>query len=190
MTISSVLAMKARALIDFPNNNSALITPQLLREFLIDFLDTISPAYGIIRMASQVLSLSATPVIVKPFVLNHTESAGYFSNNLPNGTITRTLNGTPGSRTLIVADGSIGGPAGREVTVTVFKNGVATDSSITQTTTGAANRQSFNLAGFDFFLGPTDATYDLRASSPGAAANFTFENVTFVVQAQTVRDFV
>lgn len=190
MSISSVLAMKARALLQFPDNNSGQITPQLLREFLVDFLDTISPAYGIIKLVSQVLNLSAAPVTIAPFTNNHTQSAGYFLNNLPAGQVTRALNGALGSRTLIVASGSIGGPAGREVTVTVYKNGVALDASITQTTTGAANRQSFNLAGFDFFLGPSDVTYELRASSPGAAANFTFENVNLVVQAQTVRDFI
>lgn len=197
MTISSVLAMKARALLDFPDNNSELITPQKLREFLVDFLDTISPAYGIIRLVSQVLNLSAAPVVIAPFVQNHTQSLGYFANNLGAGQVTRTLGGIGGvgqalgSRTLIVASGEVSGPGGREVTVRVFKNGVPTDFSATVSTTGAANQQSYTISGFDFFLDPpANVIYELRASSPGAAANFTFSNLTLVVQAQTVRDFV
>lgn len=191
MTISSVLAMKLRALTDFADNHTGLITPQKLREFLTDLLDTISPAYGIIRLTSQVLSLSGTQTPIAPFVNNHTQSAGYFTNNLLNGTVTRTLGAVQGSRTLIVASGEVSGPNGREVTVRLFKNGVPTDFSSTVTTTGSANVQSMTLSGFDFFLNPpADVTYDLRASSPGAAANITFTNWTFVVQAQTVRDFV
>jgi hypothetical protein len=197
MSISSVIAMKARALLDFADNNAGAITPQKLREFLVDFLDTISPAYGIIRLVTQVLNIGAAPVIIAPFVASLTQSAGYFLNNLAAGTITRTLGGiagvgqAAGSRTLIVASGEISGPNGREVTVRMFKNGVATDTSATVTTTGAANIESFTISGFDFFLDPpANVTYDLRASSPGAAVNFTFTNLTFVVQAQTVRDFV
>ena len=191
MTISSVLAMKLRARTDFADNHTGAITPQKLREFMLDFLDTISPAYGIMRLASQVLSLSGVQTILAPFVNNHTQSAGYFLNNLLNGTITRTLGAVQGSRTLIVASGEISGPNGREVTVRLFKNGVPLDFSATVTTTGTANVQSMTLSGFDFFLAPpVDVTYDLRASSPGAAANITFTNWTFVVQAQTVRDFV
>ena len=191
MTISSVLAMRLRALTDFADNHTGAITPQKLREFLIDFLDTISPAYGIIRLSSQVLSLSNTPVVIAPFVNNFTQSAGYFLNNLGAGSIARTLGGVQGSRTLIVASGEVSGPNGREVTVRLYKNGVPTDFSSTVTTTGSANVQSMTLSGFDFFLNPPpDVVYDLRASSPGAAANITFTNWTFVVQAQTVRDFV
>lgn len=191
MTISSVLGMKLRALTDFADNHTGAITPQKLREFMLDFLDTISPAYGIIRLASQVMSLSSVQSVIAPFVNNHTQSAGYFSNNLAAGTVTRTLGSVQGSRTLIVASGEVSGPNGREVTVRLFKNGVPTDFSATVTTTGSANVQSMTLSGFDFFLAPpTDVTYDLRATSPGAATSFTFTNWSFVVQAQTVRDFV
>lgn len=191
MTISSVLALKARALLDFADNTAGAITPQKLREFLTDFLDTISPAYGIIKLASQVINLSAAQTVLAPFVTNHTQSAGYFLNNLLAGTITRTMGAVQGSRTLIVASGEISGANGREVTVRLFKNGVPLDFSATVTTTGATNVQSMTLSGFDFFLNPpADVVYDLRASSPGAAADFTFSNWTFVVQAQTVRDFV
>lgn len=190
MSISSVLAMKARALIEFADNTTGDITPAILRQFLVDFLDTISPAYGIIRLTSQLLNFGAAPVVLAPFVTNHTQTLTYFSNNLAAGQVTRTLNGTPGSRTLIVASGEVSGAAGREVTVRLYKNGVLTDFAATVTTTGATNVQSFTISGFDFFLGPSDMTYELRVSSPGGAANFTFTNVSFVVQAQTVRDFV
>lgn len=190
MSISSILALKARALVDFPDNNVGAITPLQLRQFLIDFLDTVSPAYGIIRLVSQVLNLSAAPIVVAPFATTITQTAGYFLNNLPAGTITRTLGGVPGSRTLVVASGEVVGPVGRNVTVRLFKNGVATDYSATVATTGAGDSQNFTLSGFDFFLGPGDMTYDLRASSPGAVAAFTLSNVIFVVQAQTVRDFI
>ena len=191
MAISSVLAMKVRALLDFADNHTGAITPQKLREFMVDFLDTISPAYGIMKLASQVINLSPVQAVIAPFVTNHTQSAGYFSNNLGAGTITRTLGAVQGSRTLIVASGEVSGPNGREVTVRLFKNGSPLDFSATVTTTGLANVQSMTLSGFDFFLNPpADVTYDLRASSPGAATDFTFTNWSFVVQAQTVRDFV
>lgn len=147
MTISSILAMKARALLDFPDNNVGQITPALLRNFFIDLLDTVSPAYGIIRLASQVLNLSGVPVVVAPYISNFTETAGYFSNSLAAGQVTRTLNGAPGSRVLVVAGGGVGGPGGREVLIQLYKNGLPTDFSQTVTTTGAGNRQSFSFTG-------------------------------------------
>lgn len=189
MTISSILDLKARAAVEFADNNIGAITPALLRSFLEDVLDTVSPAYGIIRLASQILNFSATPVVIAPYIQNFTETAGYFVNNLAAGTVQRTLNGAPGSRVLIVAGGSVQGPVGRNVLIQLFKNGVATDFSAIATTTGGAERLAFSMTGFDFMLG-SDSTYELRASSVGVAANFTFENVILIVQAQTVRAFV
>lgn len=187
MSISSILDLIARADVDFPDNNSGSITAQDLRDFVKDVLETVSPAYGMVRAASVAQALTTTPQVLAPYSQNVSDTLDYFVNNLVTGKINRVLGSAPGSRMLIQASGSIGAPDGREITVRLFKNGAPTDFYQTVTSRGATNRVPFYIQGLDLML--SDTSYELR-SSINTAANATFDNVLFLVQAQPVRAFV
>jgi hypothetical protein len=187
MTIKSINELLAQADATLPDNTLGEISAADVRTIIKDFLDTMSPGYGALRLATQTLTLAPTPpVVIAPMTQSVAATAGLFTNNLTNGSTTRTLNGVTGSTVQLIATGDIAGGNGNEVTITLYKNGTPTLFKQTVTTSGAANRIGFNIIGFDYTM--VDATYDLRAAAP--AGSFTFNDVAILAQSQPVRSFV
>jgi hypothetical protein len=187
MTIRSITQLLAQADSTIEDNVTGLIGAADVRNMIKDFLDTISPAYGVISLTSQVLSLTTTPLVISPFLTSLEATAGYYTNNLAAGQTTRLINGVvAGATDFIIASGGVAGGNNNNVLVELWKNGVATGLKTSVTCAGASDAQGFNLAGLSY-TATVDAVYELRANAP--AGSYTFTNVTLVVQAQPVRNF-
>lgn len=187
MSIKSILELLAQADANLPDNNTQLITAADVRDLIKDFLDTMSPGYGAIRLTSQVLALSAVPVSIKPFVTDVVATAGYFTNNLTNGSVTRLGAALGGTLDFVIISGSVSGGNNNNVTVDLYRNGVATGYRCSVTCSGAGDRVGFNLAAITS-IEAADSVYDLRAVAP--AGNYTFTDMVLVAQAQPRRTFV
>jgi hypothetical protein len=190
MSIKSIVELLAQADTTLPDNTTQEITPADVRQIVKDILDTLSPAYGAMTLASQVLALSATPAIIAPFATSLAAQAGYYVNGLPGGTVTRQVAaaGVAGATDFFIASGAVSGGNNNSVVIEIFKNGVATGYKTSVTCTGAGDNQGFNIAGLSYTAAPSDAVYTLRATGP--AGSYTFVDVTMLVQAQPVRSFV
>lgn len=187
MTIRSILELLAEADANLPDNTTGQISPADVRTLIKDFLDTVSPAYGVISATSSVEALTATPAVISPFTAILAATAGYFTANLTNGSVTRPLNGIAGASVRLTANGDVAGANNTAVTVTLYKNGAATPFKTTVATRGAANPVSFNIAGLTY--NDTDAVYDLRAATD-TNGSYTFSNVLLLCEDVPVRSFV
>lgn len=186
MTIRSIIDLLAQADSTLPDNSTQLITAAVVRNIIKDFLDTVSPAYGAIRCSSTVETLAgATPITLAPFTTTDAATVGYYTANLTNGSVTRTLNAT-GVTDFILASGSVDGPNNDLVTVSLFRDGAATGYSATVVLGGVGNPAAFNIAAL--LYSTTAPVYTLVATGP--AGSKTFTNLSIVAQAQPVRSFV
>jgi len=190
MTIKSIVELLAQADATLEDNTTGNITPADVRNLIKDFLDTVSPAYGAIVCTSDTATLSATPTQIAPFTTSVAAAAGYYTNNLSAGTVTRQIAtaGLAGATDFIIVSGSVSGANNANVLVTLYKNGNPTPYRASVTCTGAGDGQGFNIAGITYTdAGDGDAVYDVRATGP--AGSFVFTDVTLLVQAQPVRSF-
>ena len=190
MTIKSILNLLAQADSSFPDNTSQAITPALLRTFVKDFLDTMSPAYGVIRLTSLLKALTSTPQPLSPFGSSVQATAGYYRTSVATGSVIRDIQtaAIPGATDFVLLNIDVEGPNGNLVTVEFYKNGVSTGYKVSITTNGAGKPESINVAGLGYTDGATDAEWAVYVY--GDAGNYTFTNGSLVCQAQPVRSFV
>ena len=186
MTAKSMLELLAQADATLPDNTTQEITAADVRNMIKDFIDSVTPGYGVVQIVSQALTLNATtPTPLAPASSTNTTPT-IFAASAAQGSVQRTLNGVAGSTIQIIASGDISGNNGNEVTVRLFQDGNPTNFVQTVSTTGAANNNGFNIAAIVYVA--NDAVFDLRAVAP--AGTYTFRNVSLVAQAQPVRSFV
>lgn len=186
MTIRSILELLAQADATIEDNTTGQISPADVRTLIKDFLDTMSPAYGVIQCSSSVEALTATPAPIAPFTASLAATAGYFTANLTAGSVTRALNGIAGASVRLTINGEVTGANNTAVTVTLYKNGAPTPFKTTVATRGA-NPVAFNIAGLTY--NDTDAVYDLRATTD-TTGSYTFSNVLMLCEDVPVRSFV
>ena len=192
MTIKSMLQLLAQADADLPDNTTQDITPADVRVMIKDFIDSVTPAYGTLQLATLSKALNATPSKIAPFSSSFGATPGYFTTNVTDATVTRLVAtaGVAGASDLVIISGSVSGANNANVVLRLFKNGVATSYLTSVTCSGAGDNQGFSLVGITYTdAGDGDAIYDLRASS-SAAGNFSFVDISVVVQAQPVRSYV
>jgi len=163
----------------FPDNTTQLITPALLRTMIKDFLDTMQPAYGIIRrIAPLVYPVTASPLRLAPFDTTGVVSSPDFSANITTGTVTVLMNSAPQKALRGTIIGSVEGPVGADVTVEIYVGGSATGFLASVECTGAGKPSSFNITGIGT---PTiDSGYNLFVY--GDARDFTFSNIWMIVE--------
>jgi hypothetical protein len=187
MTIRSILELLAQADATLEDNTTGNITPADVRNLIKDFLDTMSPAYGVITCTSSVEALTATPAVISPFTSILAATVGYFTANLTAGSVTRALNGIAGASVRFTLNGDVAGANNTAVTISIYKNGAPTGFQTTVATRGAANPVSFNIAGLTY--NDTDAVYDVRAITD-TNGSYTFSNVVLLCEDVPVRSFV
>jgi hypothetical protein len=190
MTIRSIVDLLAEVNAKINDNNVGDITPAELRQLFVDLLDTVSPAYGAIECSGDSISTTATPQVVAPFTASINATAGYYTVNLTNGSVTRLIASASiaGATDFIIVDGAVEGGNNELVTLALYKNGAPTPYEVGVTCQGAGRPVGFNLAGITYTDGATDAVYDVRVT--GDAGNKVFSDVSLIVQAQPVRSFV
>jgi len=184
MARKSVVELVAQATADFPDNVTGLITPAKLRQFVIDFLTSFSPAYGYLQLpgpTSQVLNIAPSLLV---FATATDSDPSQTTSIVPASTVTRTEKGVA----TIVFTCDFACQVGRFITFTLFKNGVATPWRVTNTGGGLANPLAVSLTAIDPATSP-GAVYDIRATAEANGISTTLTNGFFVVQLEPVRSF-
>lgn len=185
MTIKSCLELLAQADATIQDNTTGDITAAEVRALFKDIVDTFTPAYGGIDIATTE-TLSATPTVLAPATVQLVATPGYFTTNLVNGSVTRTMGSVVGGTEQVVVNGEVEGANNNLVRVEVYRDGAPTGYFMDVTCRGAGRPVGFNIAGIIYHEG--DATYDLRAT--GDAGSYVFTDVRMIAQAQAVRSFV
>ena len=186
MTIKSIVDLLAQADANLPDNTTGLIDPSDVRTIIKDFLDTISPAYGAIRRVGGTMAVTASPAPITTYTTNVTATAGFYTNNLTNGTVTRSRQGAAGCTDFIICGGAIEGANNAQVRVELYKDAVATGFYVDVVCRGAGRPVGFNIAALQYST--TDPVFDLRIG--GDAGTYTIAEASILAQAQPVRSFV
>jgi hypothetical protein len=184
MSRKSVVQLIAQAAVDFPDNNASLITPAVLRGFLVDLLTTFSPAYSWLRNigpATQTFGLTST-IVQMTSAFNSDPSQALAAT--PTNSLTRVERGT--SVLHFAAD--IESANNRFVTFTLFKNGVATPWSITANGLSAGNPVNVAMNAVDYDAAP-GSIYTVRAVAEANGQSVTMTNMTMLLLIAPTRDF-
>lgn len=184
MARKSILELIAQATADFPDNVTGLITPAKLRTWAIDFLNAISPAYGVLRIATGTTNqtFGLTPALFV-FTSASDSDPSQTTSAVPASTITRAERGT--SEINFTCD--IETNNGRFITFTLFKNGVATPWRVTGNGAGAGNPVAVALTAIDYADPP--AVYSIRAAAEQAGTVVTLSDAALIVAVMPVRSF-
>ena len=183
MARKSINELIAQATADFPDNVTGLITPAKLRQFCIDFLNAIAPAYGYLTLAgptSQTFGL--TPALMV-FSAAYDSDPSQTTSSVPASTVARSERGTA----TINFTADIEAANGRFITFTLFKDGVATTWRVTGNGGGVGNPVAVALTAIDY--ADPAAVYDIRATAEVAATNVTLSNAGFIISIDPVRSF-
>ena len=180
-----------QALAALPDNTAELITPEKVRTMFTDFLDTLQPTYGALSIATKQQVLNTSPAIVVGFQAVDISIPPDFICDAALGTIKRELTGAFGTvpklNTRFTINGDFIAPAGHDITLTLYANGVATPWQQSITGNGVANYSTFAFSGLDRIDVAT--TYDLRARSSNNGSTVTWENFIFICENIPIRDF-
>lgn len=183
MARKSIAELIAQAIADFPDNVTGLITPAKLRQFCLDFLNAITPAYGLLTLTgplTQVFGLTPALVVMQTA---YDSDPAQTTSTVPASTVARSERGTA----TINFSMDIETNNGRFITFTLFKNGVATTWRITGNGGGTGNPVSVALTAIDY--ADPAATYDVRATAEVAGTSVTLTNGVFLVSIDPVRSF-
>lgn len=182
MARKSINELIAEANAAFPDNVTGLITPADLRDFCLNFLNAISPAYGYLTAAgplSQTFGLTASLV---GFSNAYDSDPAQTTSNAA-GTIARSERGT--STINFSVDVSCANNV--SVTFTINKNGTPTLWKITATGRGASNPVSAALTAIDY--ADPAATYTVTAVAENAGTACTLEQMALIVGIDPVKSY-
>ena len=183
MPRKSIQELIAQATADFPDNVTGLITPAKLRNWAIDFLNAISPAYGYLTQPGpHTQTFGLTPALVV-FQGHQDSDPAQTTSSVPASTVARSERGT----STINFSMDLETNNGRFITFTIYKNGVATPWRITGNGGGAGNPISVALTAIDY--ADPAATYDVRATAEVAGTSVILTNGLLVVAIDPVRSF-
>jgi len=183
MPRKSILELIAQATADFPDNVAGLITPAKLRNWAIDFLNSIAPAYGLLSLTGPLTqTFGLTPALVV-FQTAYDSNPAETTTAVPASTVTRAEKGT----STINFSMDIETNNGRFITFTLFKDGVATPWRITGNGGGTGNPVSVALTAIDY--ADPAAVYDVRATAEVAGTSVILTNGVFLVSVDPVRSF-
>jgi hypothetical protein len=146
MARKSILELIAQATADFPNNVSGLISPADLRTWAIDFLEAISPAYGVLQRTSpNTQNIGTTDALV---VCNAAQDSNpaQTTTAVPASTIARAERGM--SQININLD--VECATNREVTLTLYKDGAPTSWRVTTSGRGTGSPVGVGMIALDY----------------------------------------
>ena len=185
MPRKSIVELEVQATSDFPDNAAQLITPAKLRGFVLDFLKTMSPFYGLLKNGATLKSVAITPTpnAIQNWDAFNISDLSMMTINTVAGTITRTERGVCRvtiQATCIAANNSI-------VTFSIYQNGLATGYQVTIVGVPGTDPQSVNMVAILDAPAPL-SIYTLRIS---ATTNQTVQinNCGFIVENIPNRTF-
>jgi len=169
----------------FPDNTTKQITPARMRQFISELIGAIRPAYGYLsRSANVVQALTTTP---SPLVMD-TGSVSPIVDYTLTPALARIQRNEKGVTNFTFTCDVLGSSnTTRQVTFTLFRNGVATAWRQTVTLTTSTITEGVSFPAIEYLNGI--AQYQLMVSCD-AAYSVTFSNVVFVAETIPVWDFV
>lgn len=184
MARKSINELIAQATADFPDNTGGLVTPAKLRNWAIDFLNSIAPAYGVLQITPGTLNqtLNIAPQLLV-FNSAYNSDPAQTTAAVPASTVQRAEKGN--STINFVIDFEC--QTGRFVTFTLYKNGVATPWRVTGNGGGNGNPVAVALTAVDY--ADPAATYAIYASCEVNGTAVTLSNAALVVQVEPVKSF-
>jgi hypothetical protein len=183
MARKSILELIAQATADFADNGTGLITPAKLRNWAIDFLNSIAPAYGLLTLTGPTTqTFGLTPALVV-FGAAQDSNPAETTSTVPGSSIARAEKGT----STINFSMDLETNNGRFITFTLFKNGAPTPWRITGNGGGNGNPISVALTAIDY--ADPGAVYDIRATAEVAATSVILTNGVFILAVDPVRSF-
>jgi hypothetical protein len=184
MARKSINELIAQATADFPDNVTGLITPAKLRQFCLDFLNAITPAYGILRIATGTTSqtFGLTPALMV-FTSAQDSDPSQTISAIPASTVTRSERGTA----TINFTTDIEAQNGRFITFTLYKSGVPTPWRVTANGAGAGNPVAVALTAIDY--ADPAAVYSILATAEIAGVVTTLSDAALIVAIDPVRSF-
>lgn len=176
--------LRADAELKFPDNTTGEISPADLRSWALDFLDSMTPGYGILTLDTPgaMQTFTTTPSIVTaydtPFLATEP-----FTADPATGIFTAV-----GS---VVADLSVNASVqfaqGRELLLKLYKNGTAVPYAVESNGEGLGSPINMFASGI-VEVAPGD-TLDVRGSMDGGAGtDVTFAELVFIARAVPLRD--
>lgn len=184
MARKSIAELIAQATANFPDNVTGLITPAALRNWAIDFLNAISPAFGYLTLTGPLTQTFGLAPALVVFQAAFNSDPSQTTAAVPASTVTKVERGN----VTINFTMDIETQTGRFITFALYKNGVATGWSTTGNGAGNANPVGVSLTAVDYAPDP-GAVYSIRATAETAGTSVTMRNGGFVVQVEPVRTF-
>lgn len=166
----------------FPDNTSGAITPAKLRQFLNDFVDTMTPAYGALSIPGPLAQTVGVVDVLMPWSATYVAQGPEYTTDPATGKVTRAQTVTSNRITVNI---DVDLAANRELTATLYKNGVATAWRAKCSGSGAGRPAILSLDAIDY--SDVAANYQLYVQADTAGTNVTFSNSIFVVNAVPVR---
>ena len=166
----------------FADNTSGAITPAKLRSFLTDFVDTMTPAYGAIAITGPLAATVGVADQLMVWQSSYIAQNPEFTTDAATGKVTRNQT-VVSNRIAINVDVELA--ANRELTATLYKNGVATTWRSKVSGSGTGRPAILSLEAIDY--SDVAADYQLYVQADQAGTAVTYSNGIFVVSAVPVR---
>ena len=184
MARKSIAELAAQATADFPDNVTGLITPAKLRQFCLDFLAAIAPAYGYLTVLGPVSQTIGTAwVLLGVFDTAYDSDPSQTTSNATSDTITRAERGAS------QFEFNIDFACANNVSVdfALYKDGAITPWRASGVGRGATNPVSVSLTAVDY--ADPAASYQIwtKAETAGTAVEFT--NGAFLLSVEPVKSF-
>ena len=177
MTRKTVTELYTQAQTSFADNVSGAITPALLRQFCLDFLDTIRPSYAALSLVTETSKAATATYSTFSWQTTLAAQAPDYTVSLASGTVTRA--GGPASARI---EFSIDAKAANNsiVSFALFVDGVETSWTTSNTSTSATDVQSFAFTAVNYSASLTP-TYQIQIKT-NAPGNILLSNGILVVE--------
>lgn len=183
MARKSFQELAAELPVSFPDNNTELITPAILRGYLDLFLQAIRPSYAVLNREtpnSQTLGVTDVPLIFENATLTDVPD---YTAVAATGTITRLERGT----TRHTFTSTVEGAVNRLVTVVLYRNGLATPWRISASLQGAGKPVDVSLTAILYTS--VAATFQWRVLADTAGTAVTFSNLDALAETVPVNAY-
>ena len=182
MTRKTMVELTSEIATLFADNTSGEINPADLRQFCQNFVDTMTPAYGALQIPGPLGATVGTADQLMVWTSQYIAQGPEFTTDAATGKIVRT-DGVATTRFSINVDVEL--VSNRELTATLYKNGVATVWRAKISGSGTGRPAVLSLEAIDYSDVP--AEYQLYVQTDQAGTSVTYSNGIFLANVVPVR---
>jgi hypothetical protein len=184
MARKSIVELIAQANATLADNTTGDITAADVRNMVLDFLNAIAPAYGVLSIPTGTLTqtVGLTPVLMD-FNTAQDSNPAQTTSNATSNTIARAERGTSTINFTTDFEAAVN----RFVTFTLYKNGTPTPWRVTGNGGGTGNPIGVAMTAVDY--ADPAATYDIRITAEVAGVSVVTSNAALIVQVEPVTSY-